>query len=252
MSRNRGDSFSTWGRDHHWILDGIIAFFKTAYKYDLEMSNFALTEKYAMRETYDQYAVLDLSGAIRSTAYPETAHLVVQTSTNEPTVWFFFEDVDKRNVNRCKVEIPTDPALRSTWLQGIMGTFFDPSADGRAILERYDEEVARKAARKAELQRQKDQATKEMKAVMVNHMQTCWKLIVAETRPIQHVDALSEFDIQEEMKRITILVMNSISVHPPKVYDPSGHAYAMTPALKVAKFGSHLGDLMERCERLGL
>jgi hypothetical protein len=314
MNWNRGNKTSTWVRDHRWILDEIVAFFKKAYAYDLEMSNFALTEKYAMRGTYDQYAVLDLSGAIRSTAYPETAHLVVHTITEESTLWLFFEGVDKRSRHTCKVEIPTDPALRSTWLQDIMGTFFDPSANGRAILERYDEEVARKAelqrqkdqatsaderaisekydedvarkaelqrqkdqqheevarkaelqrqkdqqheevARKAELQRQKDQATKEMKAVMVKHMKTCWTSIVAETRPIPHVDALSEFDIQEEMKRITILAMNSISVHRQKEYDPSGYADATMddgPARKVTKLESHLGDLMKRCERLGL
>jgi hypothetical protein len=251
MSWNRGDKPSTWDKDHDWILNEIVGFFKSAYAYDLEMSKFALTESYAMRGTYNQYAVLNLSGDIRSTAHPETAHLVVNTITEEPTFCLVFEDVDKRSRYKHWDKIPTDPALRSTWLQGIMGTFFDPGADGRAILEKYDAEVARKA----ELQRQKDQATKEMKAVMVKHMKTCWKSIVAETRSIQHVDALSEFNIQEEMKTITILVMNSISVHPPKDHDPSGHADAMMvdgPAPKFTKFGSHLGDLMERCERLGL
>jgi hypothetical protein len=118
-------------------------------------------------------------------------------------------------------------------------------------LEKYDEEVARKA----ELQRQKDQATREMKAVMVKHMKPFWRSIVDETRSIQHVDALSEFDIREEMKRITIPVMNSISVHPPKDYDPSDNANTMMddgPPQKVKRLESHLGDLMERCERLGL
>jgi hypothetical protein len=251
MSWNRGDRPSTWDEDYHWILNEIVAFFKTAYKYDLEMSKFALTESYATRGTSNQYAVLDLSGNIRSTAHPETVNLVVCTITTELTFCLIFEDVNKRSRYRHWDEIPTDPALRSTWLQGIMGTFFDPSADGRAILEKYDEEVARQA----ELQRQKDQATNEMKAVMVKHMKTCWNSIVAETRSIQHVDALSEFNIQEEMKTITILVMNSTSVHPPKDRDPSGHTEAMMddgPPTKVAKLESHLGDLMERCKRLGL
>jgi len=225
---------STWHIDDHWILDGIIAFFNTEHKQQLTRSALTLT-KSPCTQGEIQYAVLDLSGPIRCTAHPETAYLVASKLDDEPRLGLIFQDDNKKGMYKHFENIPINPALRSAWLQGILGKYFDPSAAGHAILAAYDAEVFENA----ELQRQTDQATKAIHSLMEIHMRTCWASVCLEMQAIQHVNVLSAFQIREEMKKVTVKVMHSSGVP----------AMGTTASTGVA---SHLGDLMQRCERLGL